>query len=151
MDPADVSKRMRAVRREGTPAETQLESALRERNLRFTTHEKLMGFRPDIVFGDERLAVFVDGDFWHGRLLLETGHDALRDSFRRRSRTFWVAKIERNVTRDLRQVRILRRHGWAVLRFWEKDVLSSAANAAFLICQRLRRRQQALRRRLDVV
>jgi len=151
MPVADVSRRMRSVRRKGTEAERQLELALRNERSRFRTHMAVLGCSPDIVFSGDRLVVFVDGDFWHGRLIFDLGLAALEDSFRRRSRAFWVAKIKRNVARDLRQVRVLRRHGWAVLRLWEKDVLKNPSAAAAVVCQRLReRRLKSLKRRQDV-
>lgn len=149
---ADVSSRMRAVRRRDTVAERELQGALSRLRLRFQTHSQILGCRPDIVSRTGRLATFVDGDFWHGRLLLERGRRALYQSFRPRSRAFWVAKIERNVARDFRQTRILRRHGWAVVRLWERDVLKNPNAAAEFVARRVReRRQKLLRRRQDVV
>ena len=150
MPAVDVSLRMRAVRRRGTEAEQQLGLALRNHCLRFRTHVPLIGCSPDIVFGQERLVVFVDGDFWHGRIMLEGGLAELKASFRRPSRAFWVRKIMRNVDRDLRQVRLLRRHGWAVVRLWEKDVLKNPSAAAAIVCQRIRkRRSRSLKQRRD--
>lgn len=74
--------------------------------------------RPDIVFPSARVAVFCDGDFWHGRDLaqrlerLRGGHNA----------PYWVTKIEANVQRDQRRNEALRDAGWRVLRFWETDI-----------------------------
>src|ERR1700722_18536938 len=66
-----ISKRMRAVPQKDTPAEIRLQSALNTLNLRFGKHTRILGCSPDIVFSREQLAVFVDGDYWHGRLLVE--------------------------------------------------------------------------------
>jgi DNA mismatch endonuclease (patch repair protein) len=132
---------MRLVRRRDTAAERQLASALSARGLRFATHITVCDCTPDIVFSLERLAIFVDGDFWHGRILTENGGAALRKSFNCRSRRFWVSKITRNVERDLRQARSLRRNGWAVLRLWEKDIARNATKVAASIAQRLQRRR----------
>lgn len=143
---------MRAVRRTGTDGELQLEIALRRARLRFRTHMAVLNCRPDVVFTTDRLIVFVDGDFWHGRLMLESGPTAFENSFTEHSRAFWVAKIKRNIARDLRQVRILRRHGWSVVRLWEKDVLNNPSAAAAIICQRIRkRRSKPLLRHEDAV
>jgi DNA mismatch endonuclease, patch repair protein len=139
----DVSRRMRAVRQRDTPGEVQLAAALRDLHLTFRMHIELIASTPDIVFMAKRLVVFVDGDFWHGRLALERGRAALENSFRGKSRAFWIAKINRNVERDLRQVRILRRHGWAVLRLWATDVLKNPSGAAAIVCRRLRGRRLA--------
>jgi DNA mismatch endonuclease (patch repair protein) len=119
----DVSARMRRVRRVNTNGERMLHSALKKRGLRFSTHTRVLDCRPDVIFREARVAVFVDGDFWHGRVLIEHGRKALSKTFATHIQEFWVNKIERNVTRDQRQVRRLRRHGWSVIRIWERDVL----------------------------
>ena len=137
----NVSARMRLVRRRGTAAERQLARALRAQGLRFALHVAVCGCTPDIVFSFERLAIFVDGDFWHGRIFIENGRDALRESFKCQSRGFWVSKITRNVERDSRQVRLLRRNGWAVLRLWEKDIAQNPTRLAASIVRRLQRRR----------
>jgi DNA mismatch endonuclease (patch repair protein) len=114
---------------------------LRGERLRFRIQRAIMNCRPDIVFSKERLVVFVDGDFWHGRLMVECGITALQTSFREECRSFWVAKIVRNVTRDGKQARLLRRHGWSVVRLWESDVLQNPNAAVTLIRRRLQRRR----------
>jgi DNA mismatch endonuclease (patch repair protein) len=134
---------MRAVRRTGTAAELRLQAALRAHSLDFDTHAKIIGCTPDMVFRSRRLVVFVDGDFWHGRIALECGLPALGRQFRLSVREFWLTKIERNIARDLRQTRRLRRHGWAVMRLWEKDVLRTPELAAEKVCKRLRARSHA--------
>ncbi|MES2595471.1 MAG: very short patch repair endonuclease [Verrucomicrobiota bacterium] len=70
--------------------------------------------RPDFVFRKARLAVFVDGCFWHG----------CPEHFRRPGsrQEFWDAKIARNQARDLEVTRALRRAGWRVLRLWEHEL-----------------------------
>jgi DNA mismatch endonuclease, patch repair protein len=72
--------------------------------------QRLFGL-PDFVFRRERLAVFVDGCFWHGC----PAHCRMPKS----RVAFWTSKIARNKTRDLLVGRILRREGWGVIRFWE--------------------------------
>lgn len=72
--------------------------------------ERVFG-KPDFVFRRERVAVFVDGCFWHG---------CPRHATQPRTRAaFWAAKFSRNKTRDREVVRTLRRAGWTVLRVWE--------------------------------
>jgi DNA mismatch endonuclease (patch repair protein) len=139
---------MKLVRRRHTGAERQLAFALRRRGLRFSTHKIICNCTPDIIFDCERLAVFVDGDFWHGRLLLEEGRRAFLLSFRPHVRKFWVAKITRNADRDQRQTRILRRNGWGVLRLWEKDVMKNPSAVAAEVNYRLRRRRIEREKRL---
>jgi DNA mismatch endonuclease (patch repair protein) len=98
--------------------EAQLRSLLWRRGLRFRKNVRSLEGKPDIVFIRQRVAVFCDGDFWHGRkwkqLLqkLSAGHNS----------QYWVKKIQTNRERDKRTNAILRRSGWLVLRFWETDI-----------------------------
>jgi DNA mismatch endonuclease, patch repair protein len=76
-------------------------------------HADLVG-RPDFVFAEHRVAVFVDGCFWHGCLK----HSSLPAS----NRAFWKKKIAANKARDQRVNRTLRKEGWRVVRVWEHDL-----------------------------
>lgn len=143
---ADVSRRMRAVPREDTAAEMGLQNSLRHEHVRFETHVQILGCRPDVVLRSSRIALFVDGDFWHGRLLVERGMRALRRSFRKESQAFWIAKIARNAARDRTQTCRLRRHGWCVIRVWEREILKDPVAAALIVAKRAVERRQRLRR-----
>ena len=92
-------------------------------------HPKHLPGRPDFYFARERLAVFVDGCFWHG--CSACWHRP------RKNNSYWVAKIERNKARDLKSTRALRRQGISVLRFWEHDLAAGAAGCVALIMRRL--------------
>ena len=82
--------------------------------------------KPDIVFRAARLAIFCDGDFWHGRYWRR-----LRDALSHGANaTYWEAKIARNRERDLEITAILEKQGWRVLRFWETDILADPVRAA---------------------
>ena len=70
--------------------------------------------RPDFVFLKDKVAVFVDGDFWHGH--------PTRAKIPKTRRAWWLAKIEGNKARDRRQNRILRKNGWKVVRVWEHEL-----------------------------
>jgi DNA mismatch endonuclease, patch repair protein len=74
---------------------------------------------PDIVFVRARIAVFCDGDFWHGR---DWGLRKERLG-RGKNAGYWVSKIERNIERDAQVRDQLERAGWQVLRFWETEIL----------------------------
>jgi DNA mismatch endonuclease (patch repair protein) len=69
--------------------------------------------RPDLVFADAKVIVFIDGDFWHGYRYPSWG---------RRLSRYWKAKIERNRRRDRLNHAKLRRRGWRVLRLWAHEV-----------------------------
>lgn len=119
-----TSRIMRAVKNKDSEAEMRLRRALHRQGLRYRLHYgKLIG-KPDIVFPRQRVAVFVDGDFWHGNAWRLRGMASFDEQFRFRSRPeFWRAKITRNMERD-NEVNIrLAERGWRVLRLWESDVL----------------------------
>lgn len=139
-DPAITSRIMAAVRSRGNKAETLLRQALSRRGLRYRLHPRRAGGelipgRPDIVFVASRVITFVDGDFWHGRLLLQKGPVALAAQFRPALRKWWLGKIGGNAARDRRVTRELRARGWRVLRFWETDVLRSTNEIADAIAR----------------
>lgn len=144
---AAVSKRMKAVRRKGTACEADFEAELIAAQLTYTPQYAVHKCTADFCFPDVKVAVFVDGDFWHGRILVEHGGRALRRSFKSERRTFWIAKITRNVERDRRQTALLRRHGWSVLRFWEKDVKRDCKAAVASVAIRIKLRRARFSKR----
>ena len=118
-------------RRQNTTPEILLREALRARGVRFRANVKTLPGCPDLIFERERIAVFCDGDFWHGRhwtkrkLKLLAGWNP----------EYWVAKIERNRARDRSVAGHLRRLGWRVLRVWETDVRRDSARVVAQIVQ----------------
>jgi DNA mismatch endonuclease, patch repair protein len=90
--------------------------------LRYRKNVRTVLGRPDIVFPKQRVAVFVDGDYWHGRILQQSGIEALNASLKTSNREFWVRKIQQNVARDFRVSGELAQAGWLVVRVWEMDV-----------------------------
>lgn len=115
---------MRANLGRDTGPEIALRSALHARGLRFRKNLRLdLGerrrVRPDIVFPGVRLAVFVDGCFWHGC----QEHRSLPIS----NASFWKEKVEGTVRRDAKQLTWLQEEGWTVVRVWEHDVPDPAS------------------------
>jgi DNA mismatch endonuclease (patch repair protein) len=116
---------MAAVKHKNSKAELALRHALHAAGLRYRLHAKDVTGRPDIVNRSKRLAVFVDGDLWHGNPdeVLRRGRSSLAELFPTRTE-WWVAKIERNIERDRLVTEQLRAEGWTVVRLWEHDVLN---------------------------
>jgi DNA mismatch endonuclease, patch repair protein len=113
---------MSRIRSEGTRTETALRSELHKRGFRFRKNFRGVIGAPDIAFPRQKVAVFIDGDFWHGRMLGEmTSKDELLLRLKTRNREFWIAKLSRNRERDIHVTRTLGQLGWLVLRFWETD------------------------------
>ena len=108
-----TSYRMSRVKSEDTGIERTLRSALHRSGLRFRKHLRHLPGRPDVVFPSQRVAVFVDGNFWHGYRLPQWA-DKLSD--------YWKQKIERNRRRDRSNFRKLRSNGWTVIRLWEHQI-----------------------------
>lgn len=79
---------------------------------------------PDICFKRWKVAIFVDGEFWHGRNWGEAQHRI------KSNRDFWYRKIERNMARDQRVNEELRNAGWTVLRFWDSEINASLEECA---------------------
>ena len=112
---AERSRIMAAVRSRGNKAtELILMQLFRAAGLKgWRRHAAILG-RPDFVFTKERVAVFVDGCFWHGC----AQHCRMPAS----NRKYWVGKIGRNVQRDQATRKTLRVQGWKVVRVWEHDL-----------------------------
>ena len=104
---------MSKVRTEGTDLELTVRSELHRRGLRFRKNVKTLPGSPDIVFPKAKLAVFLDGDFWHG-------YDF--DTRKIKLTPFWQAKIAATIERDRRNNVALTSAGWLVLRFWQHEI-----------------------------
>ncbi len=132
---ADSSAVMRAVRSSGTEPELRVREALVARGLAFELDNHDLPGKPDIVFKDQLVAVFVDGDFWHGSQWRLRGLSRLEDQFTTNAE-YWIRKIRRNMERDEAVTNQLEKGGWTVMRFLESevrndvDVVASAIAAA---------------------
>jgi len=124
---------MRAVRTAETEPEELLAVALKAIGLRFRRNDEAVFGVPDFAFRKAKLAVFVDGDFWHGRAWFKSGAAPATNS------AFWIAKFERNRRRDRLVNRELKRSGWTVLRLWGSAVRKNSALSAARVHARLRR------------
>jgi DNA mismatch endonuclease (patch repair protein) len=107
------SEVMSRIRSSNTSPERMVFSAMRRYGVRFQRHCRGIPGTPDLARPSDKLAVFVDGDFWHGWKYAARRHKLA---------PFWQAKIERNMARDRRTFAALRRRGWRVLRVWEHEL-----------------------------
>ena len=121
---AVVSHAMRRVKGRNTSPEIALRKALWSHGLRYRVHFRELPGTPDIAFPGAKLAIFIDGDYWHGRQWRTRGHTTLSEQFRGvHNRRYWVHKISGNVNRDADRTSALLHRGWRVLRLWESDVV----------------------------
>jgi DNA mismatch endonuclease (patch repair protein) len=132
MSPETRSAVMSRIRGKGTKPEVAVELALRGTNLQFEMHAADLPGRPDFVIREARVAVFIDGDFWHGRNFAD---------WRLKLSEKWETKIASNMARDRRNRRALRASGWTVIRIWEHQVKADTARCARRVlrtCARVR-------------
>jgi len=111
-----TSLRMSHVKLKGGEAERKLAKALWHRGLRYRLNYRKLPGSPDIAIPKYRLAIFVDGEFWHGE-----NWEERKNTFKR-NKEYWIAKIEENIERDKRVDKELVEMGWEPVHFWEKQV-----------------------------
>jgi len=122
-----------ASKKTDTSCELVLRRALWASGFRYRLHHSEVPGRPDLVFMRQRIAVFCDGDFWHGRNLdarvarLARGHNA----------PYWTEKITKNVARDRFVTKRLTAEGWRVIRLWETDISRDPWGAVAIIAKEL--------------
>lgn len=110
------SEVMAKIRSKDTTPEVLLRSLLHKSGYRFRLHKKDLPGSPDIVFPKYSTVIFVNGCFWHH-------HEGCRDGKIPKTRSdWWRSKLERNIKRDKKTNRLLRKLGWSVLVIWECEI-----------------------------
>ena len=110
MTPAQRSRAMSRVMLKDGPLEKLVQKELRALGVRFRCYNRSLPGSPDIVLPHHQVAIFVDGNFWHGWRLPTWEHKLT---------AFWRDKLRTNRARDQRNFQRLRRLGWTVCRIWE--------------------------------
>lgn len=129
-----ISKNMKNVRTRDTAIENKLYQALLRQGIHtFSRNDKAVIGKPDFVFHARKIAVFCDGDFWHGYNWDVAKHQI------KSNQQFWIKKIEKTMQRDTEVTRKLEENGWTVLRFWGNEIKRSAEACAKRIVQELRK------------
>ena len=139
-------KNMQRIRSKDTKPEVVLRKALWHKGYRYRKNYKDLPGKPDIVFTKQKVCVFVDSEFFHGKDF-ESGYKSRKSSSLREQlensnhSEFWMSKIQRNMERDREVDAELHGLGWSVLRFWSKDVLRKtedcidAIEEAMFVCK----------------
>src|SRR6185437_5040614 len=130
LTPTQRSHCMSRIRSRDTKPEVRLRKALWSLGLRYRLGSRLPG-KPDAVFPTDRVALFVDGCFWH-----QCSKHAVKP---KTNEIFWRSKLKANVDRDKRINRELRALGWRVIRVWEHDIKSNTEGLALRLSLRIRR------------
>ncbi len=114
---AQRSQNMAHIKSTNTKPERLLRLALWHSGIRYRKNWRKLPGSPDIAITKYKIAVFVDGDFWHAR-----GHQDAPGEQVDTNKDFWKKKLARNVERDKEVNDQLTQQGWLVLRFWESDI-----------------------------
>ncbi|HET6244817.1 MAG: very short patch repair endonuclease [Bacteroidetes bacterium] len=112
----DRSQLMSKIKSKGTKPEIAFRKALFSKGIRYRVNENSLPGKPDISIKKYKLAIFIDGEFWHGYNWEEKKKKI------KTNKEFWIPKIERNMQRDKQNEDVLRSMGYIVFRFWEKEV-----------------------------
>lgn len=123
------SRIMASIHSKDTKVELMLRTALYKEGLRYRTHYNIKG-HPDIAFPAKRVAIFVDGDFWHGYRF-----KFLKPKLKNK---FWLDKITRNMQRDKEVNAALNNMGWHVMRLWEHQLKKDVNDCICRIMEELK-------------
>lgn len=109
------SEIMARIRAKNTGIEKTVFSHLRKRKIYFRPHYAGIPGKPDIALPAKKVAIFINGDFWHGYRFSSWKH--------RIPKKYWRQKITSNIARDKKRYATLRRNGWRIMKVWEHDVI----------------------------
>ncbi|HFC6348113.1 TPA: very short patch repair endonuclease [Neisseria meningitidis] len=141
LTPEQRKKCMQSNKSKGTKPELVLAKAMWALGLRYRKNSGSIFGKPDFSFKKYKVAVFVDGEFWHGKDWEQ------RKAEIKGNREFWIAKIERNIRRDREVTGRLKAEGWTVLRFWSNDVVRNTTCCAEKVKEIVRARGSGLQKR----
>lgn len=122
--PEQRRKNMQAIKSKDSQIEILLRKELWNRGLRYRKNLNTIYGKPDIVFLSKKVAVFCDGEFWHGY-----NWEEQKKNFKSHQE-FWIPKIERNMERDREVTQKLESEGWTVLRFWGNEIKKNTKQCA---------------------
>lgn len=120
---------MSSVKSKNTRPELILRHAIWARGMRYRVNVRSLPGKPDIVLTKAKIAIFCDGDFWHGHNWAIRGMASLEKELENYS-PFWRSKILGNIKRDRGNTARLEADGWTVLRFWESDIKKDVTKCA---------------------
>ena len=113
----EISKRMAHVKTKKNSAEVMLAKSLWHRGYRYRLNYKALPGSPDVALTKYRIAIYIDGEFWHGKDFEQ------RKTKLKNNKDYWIEKIQENIDRDLRNDKLLRQMDWYPIHFWSNDVI----------------------------
>lgn len=121
LTPEQRRKNMQHIKSKDTSIEIALRKALWKKGYRYRKNFKGLPGKPDIAITKYKIAIFCDGEFFHGKDW-EVKKPKLMNS---KNSDYWISKIERNMERDHENEQKLLFMGWTVIRFWGKEILKN--------------------------
>lgn len=115
LTPEQRKKNMQNIKSKDTRPEMLFRKALWKRGVRYRVNVKDVMGKPDICIKNKKIAIFIDSEFWHGKMYLD-------GKVPKSNQEFWIPKLERNIQRDKEVNEFLEKNGWKVLRFWSDEV-----------------------------
>jgi DNA mismatch endonuclease (patch repair protein) len=125
------SQLMTKIRSTNTTPEILLRKELWARGIRYRVNYKKIIGSPDIIFLKKKVAVFIDGEFWHGYNWDE------KKAKIKSNRAYWIPKIERNMQRDIYNNKVLAEMGYTVIRFWEREIKKDLARCVQIVMKKI--------------
>ena len=140
-EPSITHKIMASIKSKDTEPELLVRQALWKRGLRYRVNVRTLPGKPDIVFTRAKIAIFCDGDFWHGHNWAVRGMASLEEELNSYSE-FWRSKILSNIERDSKNTLALTESGWIVIRLWESDIRKDLTSCITTIIETYKQRIQ---------
>lgn len=129
LTPEQRRKNMQSIRSKNTKIEVLLRKELWKRGIRYRKNYKELPGHPDIVLTKYRIAIFCDGEFFHGK-----DWEVLQPRLKRgKNSDFWISKISRNMERDNEINKKLLFMGWTVIRFWGDEIKKNTAECVRVV------------------
>ena len=123
----DISKRMSKIKSKHNKVEILLAKALCHKGYRYRLNYKKLPGSPDIAITKYYIAIFVDGEFWHGK-------DFEKHKLKiKNNKDYWIEKIQENIERDISNDNQLKEQGWIPIHFWSKEILRDVEHCVSII------------------
>lgn len=121
LTPEQRKKNMQNIKSKNTGPEMTFRKALWKCGVRYRINVKDVMGKPDVCIKSKKIAIFIDSEFWHGKMYLE-------GKIPKSNQEYWIPKLERNIQRDKEVNNFFERDGWKVFRFWTKEVKNNLAD-----------------------
>jgi len=125
------SSLMSKIKAKNTTPERTIIDQLTRLGLEYQAHDRTLPGKPDVVFYSTKVAIFIDGDFWHGWHFSQ---------WKTKLTAWWQKKIGDNIKRDQRNMRKLRGMGWKIIRIWEHQIENDPKKAISTILSTIEQR-----------